>query len=506
MAGTWRWIRATPILGGDGGYVAVDPGNTSILYAENTGLSIQKSTDGGANFADATSGITESPDDFLFIAPFTMDPGNSQRLWTGGFYLWRTTNGAASWSRASAITAGGGSVSAIAVAPTDGNRVLAGMSDGIIHRTAVGLSANAGTVWPNVQPRTGYVSSLAFDPSNADLAYATYSTFGGTHVWKSLDGGASWAGIDGAGTSAIPDIPVHSIVVDPTTPSRLYVGTDLGVFVSRDGGGSWAVENTGFANVITEALAVGNVGATASIFAFTHGRGAWRVTSADANPVPAVSSLDPSSAPAGSSGFTLTVNGSDFVSTSIVRWNGSDRSTTFVSSGQLQAAIPAGDIASEGTAAVSVFTPPPGGGVSNALTFTITAATAAEIILDNASVGVQDGQRTFTGTWCVSGATGFFGTDSLYSCGGGADTYRWRPTIPAAGSYDVYVWWTVHVNRSTAVPITVVHAGGTTTRTFNEQVSGGQWVLHGRYSFNAGTGGYVQVSDSAGQAAADAVR
>jgi len=55
------------------------------------------------------------------------------------------------------------------------------------------------------------------------------------------------------------------------------VGTDVGVFSSDDTGATWAVENTGFANVITEALAIGNVGATPHVFAFTHGRGAWRV-------------------------------------------------------------------------------------------------------------------------------------------------------------------------------------------------------------------------------------
>jgi len=60
--------------------------------------------------------------------------------------------------------------------------------------------------------------------------------------------------------------------------------------------------------------------------------------------------------------------------------------------------------------------------------------------------------------------------------------------------------------RSTAVPISVTHAGGTTTKTYNQQTAGGQWVLHGTYNFNAGTGGYVQVSDANGQACADAVR
>jgi hypothetical protein len=89
------------------------------------------------------------------------------------------------------------------------------------------------------------------------------------------------------------------------------------------------------------------------------------------NPVPALSSLSPNSATAGGPGLTLTVNGSKFVSTSVVRWNGSNRTTTFVSSTQVKASILASDIAKAGTAQVTVFNPTPGGGTSNALTFTI---------------------------------------------------------------------------------------------------------------------------------------
>ena len=269
----------TEILGSDGGYVAVDPGNTNVLYAENFGLSIQKSLDGGNSWTFAVSGISDPG--FQFIAPFMMDPSSPSRLWAGGWFIWRTTNGASSWTRASAITAGAGSVSAVAVAKTNANKVLVGMSDGFIHRTASALSTNAGTNWPFVQPRSGFVSSLVFDPVNSNVAYATYSNFGGTHVWKSVDSGASWTGIDGSGDTGIPDVPVHSIVVDPSSTSRLYVGTDIGVFVSRDGGATWEVEHTGFANVITESLSVGNVGGTPHIFAFTHGRGVWRVPTAD---------------------------------------------------------------------------------------------------------------------------------------------------------------------------------------------------------------------------------
>ncbi len=64
-------------------------------------------------------------------------------------------------------------------------------------------------------------------------------------------------------------------------------------------------------------------------------------------------------------------------------------------------------------------------------------ASAVEIILDNAALGVQDtvGGRTFTGKWCTSIATAKFGANSFYSCGSGPDTYRWTPKIIVAGSY-----------------------------------------------------------------------
>jgi hypothetical protein len=91
------------------------------------------------------------------------------------------------------------------------------------------------------------------------------------------------------------------------------------------------------------------------------------------NPVPVTTSISPPSATAGGAAFTLTVNGSSFINGSTVRWNGTNRTTTFVSSTQLTAAIPATDIATAGTATVTVFTPAPGGGLSNGQTFTINA-------------------------------------------------------------------------------------------------------------------------------------
>ncbi len=92
------------------------------------------------------------------------------------------------------------------------------------------------------------------------------------------------------------------------------------------------------------------------------------------NPAPTLTSLSPDLAVEGGAGFTLTVTGTGFVGTSKVRWNGADRETTFVSATRLTATITAADIAAPGTARVTVTNPAPGGGESNALTFTIKRA------------------------------------------------------------------------------------------------------------------------------------
>ncbi|MFB3906037.1 MAG: IPT/TIG domain-containing protein [Acidobacteriota bacterium] len=93
-----------------------------------------------------------------------------------------------------------------------------------------------------------------------------------------------------------------------------------------------------------------------------------------ANPSPTLTSLTPSSVTAGGGVLTLTVTGTNFVSDSKVLWDGEVRPTTFVSAAQLQAAVAAADVASADGVLVRVQSPPPGGGVSSALVFTINSA------------------------------------------------------------------------------------------------------------------------------------
>jgi IPT/TIG domain-containing protein len=96
------------------------------------------------------------------------------------------------------------------------------------------------------------------------------------------------------------------------------------------------------------------------------------------NPVPLVDMpLAPGSAVPGSAGFKMTINGTGFVSKSVVTWNGAPRATTFVSASRLTAAIPATDVTAAGTASLTVVNPAPGGGRSNVALFEVTMPSSA---------------------------------------------------------------------------------------------------------------------------------
>lgn len=96
--------------------------------------------------------------------------------------------------------------------------------------------------------------------------------------------------------------------------------------------------------------------------------------------VPAIAQLSPSSMTAGSPGFTMTVNGSNFATNAVVNWGGTNPVTTFVTGKQLMATIPAADVATASTVAVTVTNPGTPGGqygggtlseTSNSMTFTV---------------------------------------------------------------------------------------------------------------------------------------
>jgi len=271
-----------PLFGGDGGYVAINPRDRRVIYLESQNGNLQKSSDGGASFSEARSGLPpgdgrflDPGGNFVFVTPFVMDPHDPDTLWIGGKRMYRTIDGAGSWQLASRALKG--RATAISVSPVDRDQVLVGTESGFIHVQDRALSAGGSTRWRFRRPRAAWVTSVAHDPVTPERLYATYGGFGGAHVYRSDDDGRRWSSLDGEGAAGLPDIPVHDILIDPDDPLRLILGTDLGVFVSPDGGVTWAQENSGFGNIVTESLSLQQQGGKRFVYAFTHGRGAWRV-------------------------------------------------------------------------------------------------------------------------------------------------------------------------------------------------------------------------------------
>jgi hypothetical protein len=107
-------------------------------------------------------------------------------------------------------------------------------------------------------------------------------------------------------------------------------------------------------------------------------------------PPPSIAGLNPSSALAGNGAFTLTVNGTNFLPSSVIQWNGNARTTAFVSNIQLQTTITAGDIASAGVAKVTVSNPGLGGTVSSAAAFFIGTSGGSNFAVLAVNQAAQD--------------------------------------------------------------------------------------------------------------------
>ena len=276
LQGAW-----SSVFGGDGGFVLVNPTNPNIIYWDYVNLSLYRSKDGGNTGNLIIDGITEPPGNFLFIAPVAMDPSEPKRIYIGGKSLWRSNDTGDSWTQVSTLTASSqGSISAIANSPADPNVAMYGTSGGSIFYSTTALSNTDSTTWKNSSPRSsGYVARIAFDPKDPNVAYAVYRTYrliGQNYIYKTGDGGAHWTPIDGSGSTAIPDGPVHSIAVDPVNPQTLYVGTEHGIFTSLDNGNSWLPDDNPFANVPVTQLVLDRTAGISTLVAFTYGRGVWK--------------------------------------------------------------------------------------------------------------------------------------------------------------------------------------------------------------------------------------
>ena len=263
--------------GGDGEENLINYLEQDRIYFCSQYGSCRRSTNGGNS--SSPFGLRVSARSNWFT-PIAFDPNDPAIMYTGGNILNRSTNHAANWSAISPDLSAGpgrdtlypfGTLTTIGVGKTDGNVLFAGLDDGRLWTTK-----NLGTSWTQLLdddiPGT-WVTRVIVDPTNHDIAYATFSGFrSGNHtpyVSKTTDGGTTWTNI----TGNLPQAPVNGIVLLGTA---IYVATDVGVYVTRNGGTSWSQYGKDLPNVpITD---IRLHAPSQSLFAATFGRGIWKVS------------------------------------------------------------------------------------------------------------------------------------------------------------------------------------------------------------------------------------
>ena len=283
---------------GDGGACQVDPQSPTTVYASTQMANIWKSIDGGLTYLPAIIGLNDSGDSAgPFYADFDIDHQNPNRLICGSMNIWRTTNGALGWTSVRAQQ-GVQTCQVVEFAEANTSRVWVGYSGpvGTATSTRISRSDDFGTSWVNVSggsatcngssatlPDT-QVRAIATHPTDVDSVWVAFGGYADNRVWFSDDAGATWECRSGpplaSGTgTTLPWGSVNAMIVHPSSPEWLYVGTDVGIFASEDGGRNWSrmprfssFGTEGPANVrVDDLFWMGQY-----LVAATHGRGMFR--------------------------------------------------------------------------------------------------------------------------------------------------------------------------------------------------------------------------------------
>lgn len=290
--GPQAWVA---IAGGDGGFASGDQTDPNFMYGEFQWLDIHRNSTGGiSGSTDISCSSTKAAQYVIadclnqttnFISPVLLDPNNPNTLLGGGQQLWRTTDARTAttsttgptWTSIKPVTTGSSAIAALAVQTGNSNRIWVGHNNGEIWVTSNGTVGAPTWTRVDLTPGTGgppdrAVTQISLDPVDPNIAYVSFGGFLTGNVWKTPNSGGSWASISGTGLTALPAVPVRSIVPHPKVSGWLYAGTDIGILDSVDGGTTWNVTNDAPANAaVFQLFWTGITGTT--LVAVTHGRG-----------------------------------------------------------------------------------------------------------------------------------------------------------------------------------------------------------------------------------------
>ncbi|HXD30841.1 MAG TPA: DUF4214 domain-containing protein [Pyrinomonadaceae bacterium] len=276
--------------GGDGGYTQIDQNaanNTNVtmyhtFFNQTNAMGYSRSTNAGntwqffgCGFGGSTAnGMTCAATAIQFYAPMERGPGNPNTLYFGSDVLYRSANSGTTVAKVSQepIQAGA-AISAIGIAPQDDNVRIVGETNGNLFGTSTGSAVLTNLDALGAVPNN-FIARTVVAPNSTTTAYVTLSAFGVAPVWKTTNLNAvnpTWT----AAATGLPLVPVSALVIDPQDPNAIYAGTDIGVYQSLDGGGSWNPYGTGLPRVAVFGAQISNVHRILRIA--THGRGMYEI-------------------------------------------------------------------------------------------------------------------------------------------------------------------------------------------------------------------------------------
>ena len=286
------------IGGGDGFYAQVDPSDPNIIYRnyQINGLSRFDKRINQAKTIKPMSSLEEPPYRFNWNSPIYISPHDPKTVYTGGNYLFKTTDEGHSWEIISPdlstndpekLKNSGGPITmdntgaeihctiiTIAESPVKKGVLWCGTDDGNVQ-----ITLDGGKTWKNVVkkikgiPPNTWCSRIEASRFDAGTAYVAFDGHRhddyGTYVYKTTDFGKTWKSIKGN----LPFGWVHVIREDLKNRNFLYVGTEFEIFATLDGGKSWFSLKNNLPTVAVRDIAVHP--RENDLIIGTHGRGIW---------------------------------------------------------------------------------------------------------------------------------------------------------------------------------------------------------------------------------------
>ena len=201
-----------------------------------------------------------------------MSPSAPNILFTGSSIIERTIDFGQTWTRRDKVLLDrGNGIITLAISPTNKDFLMIATAPTKVARGNIFISKNGGLTSQKVKDLPDRIAKdFAFHPNNDQIIYAVFSGYGSPHLYKTTNNGETWNALE----NNLPDIPHHSLLVDPEFPNHLYIGNDLGVYFSEDSGGHFEPMTDGLPEAVY-AINLSYSPSNRKIRLATHGNGVY---------------------------------------------------------------------------------------------------------------------------------------------------------------------------------------------------------------------------------------